>query len=316
MTDIGRFAPSTTGRAHPGTLLAALLCWLDARSRGGHVILRLEDLDPERCRPEFSSGLRDDLTWFGLDDWDAVVEQHDREADHAAALDILQEQGRLYPSPVSRSALQALGRRGPDGGFAYDNRDRDMRLPSGGWRACRGSVAVRCRLDDGIVSVRDESGRDLSCDVVNEMGDPVVLRRDGACAYHLVCVVDDAASQVTRVIRGRDLATATAPQVALQRVLDVPTPVYRHHALLLEQQGGKLAKLHQAIAAPDIRVHMTGNECCAYLARMMGIASGSEPCRPQDLLAHFTWDSVRDDDVVLRWVDHRFAVGETPRSPV
>src|ERR1043165_4709926 len=123
----GRFAPSTTGPAHPGTLLAGLLCWLDARSRGARVILRLEDLDPERCRPEFSRAMIDDLAWLGLE-WDAVEHQHANRARHEAALDRLAELGVLYPSATSRRELEQAGRRAPDGGWAYDNRDRGTPL--------------------------------------------------------------------------------------------------------------------------------------------------------------------------------------------
>src|SRR5206468_6598424 len=103
--EVSRFAPSTTGPAHPGTLLAALLCWLDARSRGARLVLRLEDLDPERCRPEWSEGIRDALAWLGLD-WDLVVAQSSRADDHAAALDELAGRGLLYPCRCSRSELR------------------------------------------------------------------------------------------------------------------------------------------------------------------------------------------------------------------
>src|ERR1043165_3178537 len=123
----GRFAPSTTGPAHPGTLLAALLCWLDARALGARVILRLEDLDPERCRPEFTRAMIDDLAWLGLE-WDAVEHQHANRARHEAASDRLAELGVLSPSATSRRELEQAGRRAPDGGWAYDNRDRGTPL--------------------------------------------------------------------------------------------------------------------------------------------------------------------------------------------
>lgn len=296
----GRFAPSTTGRAHPGTLLAALLCWLDLRSRGGRVILRLEDLDPERCRDDFRHGLIEDLAWFGLD-WDAVVIQGERRAGHEAALDRLEQLGRLYPSPTSRGDLQRLGRRGPDGGWAYDNRDRSLTLPDGGWRACS-DVAVRCRIDEGRIDIRDGSGLDLSMDVAAELGDPVVRRRDGAIAYHLASVVDDAAAGVTDVVRGRDLATATAPQVALQRLLGLPQPTYRHHLLLLEEgAGGKLSKFHGAVAVPELRQHLTAEALCGILAQACGVRTDGTYGRPRDLLADFSWERMQHEDVALRW---------------
>src|SRR3954469_18813726 len=157
----GRFAPSTTGPAHPGTLLAGLLCWLDARRHGLRLLLRLEDLDPERCRPEHATALVDDLAWLGLE-WDEVVTQSALAADHEAALDRLAAAGALYPSPISRAELEAIGRRAPDGAWAYDNRDRDRQLPRGGWRAC--ADPLRARLPSGRFAPSDEGGLELALD--------------------------------------------------------------------------------------------------------------------------------------------------------
>lgn len=296
---MGRFAPSATGRAHPGTLLAALLCWLDQRQRGGQVVLRLEDLDSERCTDAFRHGLIDDLTWLGLS-WDQVVFQRDRLDAYAQAMDTLAAAGRLYPSPVSRSELAHLGQRGPDGGWRYDNRDRQILLPAGGWRACT-DVAIRCRLDAGLITVPDVNGWDLAMDPAAELGDPIVRRRDGAFMYHLVSVVDDAAAGVTDVVRGHDLCTSTAPQVALQRLLNVPTPTYRHHLLLLEQRAAKLSKFHGAVAVPELQHHLSGLACCGWLAWVAGLQAEPRPCHPNDVIANFTWNRVRRDDVTVGW---------------
>lgn len=293
-----RFAPSTTGPAHPGTLLAALLCWLDARSRGARLILRLEDLDPERCRPGFAQGLIADLAWFGLD-WDAQVEQHTLAHQHDDALDRLAAAGRLYPSTISRSELKAIGRRAPDGGWAYDNRERGHALPAGGWRACR--EPLRVRLADGLIAPGDEGGLDLVQDAAQAFGDPVVRRRDGAVAYQLAVVVDDGAAGVDRVVRGRDIATSTATQVALQGLLGLPTPVYRHHLLLLEDRDRKLAKFHGAVGAPELRRHYQAEELCGWLAWCCGLSTEPLPCRPVDLLGGFSWERVRRDDPVVTW---------------
>jgi glutamyl/glutaminyl-tRNA synthetase len=300
-----RFAPSATGPAHPGTLLAALLCWLDARSRGGRVVLRLEDLDPERCRPEFTRGLIDDLAWLGLE-WDTIVEQHDLAPQHEAALDRLAAAGRLYPCAASRSDLKAAGRHAPDGGWAYDNRGRGTPLPSGGWRAC--NLPLRVRLDDDALTLTDESGLNLSQCPATAFGDPVVRRRDGAMAYQLVVVVDDAAAGVDRVVRGRDIAPSTALQVMLQRLLGLPTPDYRHHLLLLEERDRKLAKLHGAVGLPELRRHYAAPELCGWLAWSAGLLDQPMPCAPADLLRDFTWARVRRDDVIVRWTGKRLEV--------
>lgn len=294
----GRFAPSATGRAHPGTWLAALLCWLDTRQQGGTVALRLEDLDPQRCRPELTKAIRDDLDWLGLT-WDVVSEQHDAHERHAAALDQLAAAGRLYPCDCSRRALRELGRVGPDGGLAYDNRNRGVRLPPGGWRAV--STTVRVNLGDEPIHLIDEGGTDCSLNPGLDLGDPVVVRRDGAIAYHLAAVVDDAAASVTRVVRGRDLVTSTAPQVRLQQLLGVPTPTYRHHLLLLEANAErKLAKFHGAVGGDEIRSAYTPEALIGQLAGWVGLGDGS-PCTAESLIAGFAWSRVRHDDLALRW---------------
>jgi glutamyl/glutaminyl-tRNA synthetase len=298
MPGIGRFAPSSTGPAHPGTLLAALLCWLDARSRGDQVMLRIEDLDPERCRPEHAKNLYVDLAWLGLD-WDGVVEQHALADQHAAALDHLEKSGRLYPCSISRSDLKAIGRQAPDGGWAYDNRHRSAPLPMGGWRAC--TEPLRVRLDDGIVPVVDDSGEVLSQDPSLAFGDPVVRRRDGAVAYQLAVVVDDGAAGVTRVVRGRDIATSTATQVRLQQALGLPTPAYRHHLLLLENRERKLAKFHGAVGVAELRRHYAAPHLCGWLAWCAGLLAQPEPCMPRELLAEFSWQRVGRTDVVVVW---------------
>lgn len=296
-----RFAPTASGGAHPGTLLAGMLCWLDARTAGDRLLLRLEDLDPERCARAHGEALLADMAWFGLD-WDAVEWQSEAGAGHAAALDRLAAAGRLYPSRLSRRELAAIGRRAPDGGWAYDNRERAAALPPGGWRTA--GLPLRCRLDDGVVAVRDLGGEDLSQDVAAVAGDPLVLRRDGVPTYALAVVVDDARAGVTRVVRGRDIAPGTATQVALQRLLGLPTPAYRHHLLVRERgAAGKLSKSHGAVDAARLRAAgATAPALCGMLAALAGLGDGA-PCRPRDLLAGFAWEGVRRDDAVVQVAD-------------
>jgi glutamyl/glutaminyl-tRNA synthetase len=302
-----RYAPSTTGAAHPGTLLSGLLCWLDARSRGGWIGLRLENLDHQRCKPELADAMVDDLAWLGLH-WDQIQRQNELSERHIAALDRLQAGGLLYPCRCSRADRRASGRRSPDGGWAYDNRCRERALPAGGWREA--GAAVRVRLPDRPVDLVDESGLDLSQHPARDMGDPIVVRRDGVIAYHLVVVVDDAADGVTRVIRGRDLATSTATQVLLHQLLELPVPTYRHHFLLLEPHGDKLAKLHGSIGAAELRAHYAGDELCGLLADIAGIAAGPAPVWPVDLVDRFDWAAVRTDDCVLAWDGEALAIRE------
>ncbi|HEY5944879.1 MAG TPA: glutamate--tRNA ligase family protein [Kofleriaceae bacterium] len=294
---ISRFAPSTTGEAHPGTLLSALLVWLDARARGGQALLRLEDLDRTRVKTTWADQLVEALQWIGLD-WDAVIVQSGRTAAHERALDQLAAAGRLYPCTCSR-ADRSGGRRAPDGGWAYENTCRDRPLPDGGWRAV--TDHVRVRLPDDRVELVDDGGLDLSQTPARDMGDPIVRRRDGVIAYQLAVVVDDADAAITDVVRGRDIAPSTATQVLLQRLLGVPTPHYRHHFLLLEATGDKLAKLHGSIPFKLVRARYTGPELCGVLAHAANLVDESTPRTPADLVANFSWARVPTTDRVARW---------------
>jgi glutamyl-tRNA synthetase/glutamyl-Q tRNA(Asp) synthetase len=320
MSEVGRFAPSTTGPAHPGTLLAALLCWLDARSRGGRVVLRLEDLDPHRSRPALVDAMESSLGWLGLD-WDAVQRQSEQGAAHNEALHALAEAGRLYRCRCSRADVRASGRRTPDGGWRYPGtcRERLVSPAEVAGRPGKGDPgeAIRLRLPAGEIALRDESGLDLSEDPEQVLGDPVVVRRDGAVAYHLASVVDDHSSGVTRVVRGRDLAPSSAIQVAVARLLGWPAPSYRHHLLLLEARGEKLAKLHGSVGLDALRAVYDAPSLCGVLASAAGLRAEHAPVTPGELLDDFDWQRVGERDRVLDWDGARLSLrpdGEGPNG--
>jgi glutamyl/glutaminyl-tRNA synthetase len=294
----GRFAPTTSGPAHPGTLLAGLLAWLDARRLGARFSLRLEDVDLGRCRPEHAQDMLAALEWLGLD-WDACSLQSEHQAAFEAALDRLAEAELLYPCACSRAEVQRAGQRAVDGSWRYPGTCRARALSPGGWRGCKD--ALRLRLAPGRVAPRDEGGLDLAQDPSLALGDPVLRRRDGAVAYHLAVVVDDAAQAVTRVVRGRDLAACTALQVVLQGALALPTPSYRHHLLLLEPRGEKLAKLHGAVGWRELRERYTAQALTGWLAQRAGLQESAAPLPARELLAGFAWDRVRREDAVVSW---------------
>jgi glutamyl/glutaminyl-tRNA synthetase len=133
----------------------------------------------------------------------------------------------------------------------------------------------------------------------------VLLGRGGSIAYHLAAVVDDGRQQITRVVRGRDLAASTAIHVTLQRLLELPTPAYRHHFLLLEETGGKLAKLHGAVGWRELREHYAPDALCGLLASAAALIEAPEPIRPGDLLSGFDWRRVRSEDRLARWTGER-----------
>jgi glutamyl/glutaminyl-tRNA synthetase len=151
------------------------------------------------------------------------------------------------------------------------------------------------------VEPHDEGGVDLAQDPAAEMGDPVLLGRTGSIAYHLASVVDDGRQQITRVVRGRDLAASTAIHVTLQRLLRFSTPVYRHHFLLLEESGGKLAKLHGAVGWRELREHYAPEALCGLLAAVAALVETAAPTRPRELLAAFDWRRVRGEDLLMHW---------------
>lgn len=295
---IGRFAPSTTGRVHPGTLIAGLLCWLDARSSRARVILRLEDLDRERTKSGYVDQMESDLEWFGLD-WDSRSLQSENSDRYDAALEKLVRDGRVYACDCSRAAIREVGQRAPDGSFRYPGTCRSKSVTSTQWR--RADQSLRLRLESREIALRDESGADLSGDAAKLFGDPILRRRDGVYSYHFASVLDDSEIGVDRVVRGRDLAPSTILQVALQREMMLQTPSYRHHCLFMERAGGKLSKLHGAVDVDALREKYDASELCGRLASFVGLVPLGTVCRPIDLVDDFDWNRVRTENVELRW---------------
>ncbi|TVR43053.1 MAG: hypothetical protein EA402_10295 [Planctomycetota bacterium] len=294
----GRFAPSTTGDAHPGTLLAGLLCWLDLRRQGGRAILRLEDLDPERCSPAKTTALWEQLRWFGLDDWDVVERQSRHSSRHHRALHQLSEAGLLYACSCTRSQLRQHARRREDGSLIYPGTCRDRRISR--LEDAMAIPPLRCYLE-GSYELGDESVGRLAGDLSRDCGDPIVLRRDGGVAYQLASVVDDAAQGVNRIVRGRDLWLSTPIQSALAERLGLALPSYRHHLLLLQAEGDKLSKFHAAVGVPELARHYQPTALCGWLAWVAGLQSDPAPCRPADLIPDFTWSRVRSSDQIVAW---------------
>ena len=229
---LGRFAPSPTGPLHLGSLVAAVGSYLDARHRGGRWLVRMEDLDREREVPGCADEMLRTLEAHGLT-WDGAVEyQSRRTAYYAEALAELARGGLTFECSCTRRDLSS------DGGYPGTCRAGPQR---------EGPTATRFRVADGSIEFEDRAqGRCVFA--LRERGDFVVRRRDGVFAYQLAVVVDDARQAVTDVVRGADLLDNTPWQIALQRVLGLPTPRYTHLPLVLEPQGGKLSKSRRSLA--------------------------------------------------------------------
>ena len=266
---ITRFAPSPTGPLHLGHAYSAILAHDMARASGGTFLLRIEDLDLQRSRPEWEARIYDDLRWLGLD-WPAPVwRQSDRLPIYAEAIDRLAARGLVYPCACSRGDIRAalsapqegVPVAGPDGPvYPGTCRDRPMVAHRLGEALRLNMRRALEEVDCATLSYADEGAehagrhRMLPDDLIHGVGDIVLGRKEtGTAAYHLASVVDDAAQGITHVIRGADLAEATAIHVLLQRLLDLPTPVYRHHRLIRDENGKRLAKRDDARAIAKYR---------------------------------------------------------------
>jgi glutamyl-Q tRNA(Asp) synthetase len=278
---VSRFAPSPTGRLHLGHAYSALLAHDFARARGGRFLLRIEDIDPGRARPEHAEGIFDDLAWLGLS-WDGEpVFQSRRLPLYAEALARLKAIGLVYPCFCTRSAIateiaaSASAPQGPDGPLypgtcrrlSQDERERRVAVEPHAWRLdVRKALAslfpgesrgpgAETELDPGsrrgALSWWD-NGREILA-LPETFGDVVLARKDAPTSYHLAVTVDDAAQRVTDVVRGHDLFAATHVHRLLQALLGLPTPEYPHHPLLLDVEGRRLAKRHGAPTLQSLR---------------------------------------------------------------
>ncbi len=232
----GRFAPSPTGPLHFGSLVAALGSWLDARAAGGEWLVRIEDLDAPRAAPGAASDILRTLEALGLQ-WDGpVLRQSGRAEAYRAALDLLARTGATYPCACSRREIGDGARAGIDGGLVYPGTCR-AGLPPG--RAAR---ALRVRVGNAVIRFDDAVQGGVRHVLADDVGDFVLQRADGLCAYQLAVVVDDAAQGVTDVVRGADLLDSTPRQIFLQRLLGLPTPRYLHLPVATDARGVKLSK--------------------------------------------------------------------------
>jgi glutamyl-Q tRNA(Asp) synthetase len=260
---VTRFAPSPTGYLHLGHAYSALHAWRAARVAGGKFLLRVEDIDVTRCKPEFTDAILEDLAWLGLD-WDgAVRKQSEHFADYEAALDRLDVMGLIYPCFCTRTAIAAeIARAGGapqgEGGPLYpgicrklSTEERLRRIAAGENFALRLDVAKAAALAGPLEWT--EEGKGIIPADPELLGDVVLARKDVPTSYHLAVTVDDAMQGVTLVTRGVDLFTATNTHRLLQALLALPVPRYRHHQLLTDVQGKRFAKRDKALTLRALR---------------------------------------------------------------
>ena len=276
MSIVTRFAPSPTGYLHLGHAGSAANAWRRARAVGGRFLLRLEDIDPGRCRPEYAAAILEDIRWLGLD-WDEPVRvQSAHLRDYQAVLDGLSERGLLYPCFCTRAAIlreagdSVAAPHAPDGSPIYPGTcrglsvaEREDRIAAGARFSLRLDMGAALRLV-GTLSYHEEREGRVVCHPAR-FGDVVLARKDAPASYHLCVTHDDALQGVTLVTRGEDLRPATDVHRVLQAVMGWPAPAYAHHPLVLDAGGRRLAKRDRAATLREMRA--AGIAAAEVLAR-------------------------------------------------
>jgi glutamyl-Q tRNA(Asp) synthetase len=284
-----RFAPSPNGYLHLGHAYSALLNFDLARRSGGRFLLRIEDIDVTRCKPEFEAAIYQDLAWLGIAWREPVRRQSEHFSDYRAAVEKLSAQGLVYPGFESRAeiarmvALREAGGswpRDPDGAPLYPGAakllspdQRARKLESGAAYALRLDVAAACARAGDSSWVEHGEGPDRESGAVaarpQAWGDVILARKETPTSYHLSVVIDDALQGVTEVVRGQDLFWSTSVHRLLQQLLGLPQPAYRHHRLVLDAAGRKLSKSTQATGLRELRA---AGATADDIRRLVGLA--------------------------------------------
>ena len=290
----GRFAPSPTGRMHLGNMFCALLSWLSAKSKGGEWLLRIEDIDPDRSRKEYADLLMDDLDWIGLE-WDGEpVFQSQRSDIYEHYFHQLQLRGVTYPCYCTRADL--LASQAPpesDGRVVYKGTCRQL-PPQPGRKG-----AIRLMVADHDMVCADGHYGEYVVNLSRQVGDFIIRRKDGAWAYQLAVVIDDALMGVTEVVRGRDLLLSTPQQMYLAEMIGFTSPMFIHFPLLCNSEGQRLSKRDKSLDMGCLRQHCSARQVIGRLAFYAGLTPSPDPISPKELLPLFSWECVPREDIIV-----------------
>ena len=295
ITPVGRFAPTPSGRMHLGNVFAALIAWLSVRSRGGEMVLRMEDLDTQRTSAEFAQTLREDLAWLGLDYDREQIPQSQRSEAYDGYFEILRDKGLLYPCYCTRSQLHGVN--APhlsDGTYVYPGTCRNLenppknRLPS--WRVM---------VPDKLWTLEDHIQGHYELNLATECGDMVVRRADGVYVYQLAVTVDDGEAGVTEVVRGMDLLSSAPRQMYLQELFGFSHPEYAHVPMLMAEDGRRLSKRDRDLDLGEIQKRMKPEQLIGNLAFAAGILDQNRPVSAAELAKEFSWNKVSREDIYI-----------------
>ena len=285
---------------HLGNLWSSLLAWLAARSAGGRMVLRLEDLDPDRCTQAWCDQVMRDLEWLGLD-WDnEPVYQSRRTPAYEAAFRQLEEKRLVYPCFCTRAErMAASAPHRSDGQAVYDGRCRRLTAEQREDLARQRNPAWRLAVPDRAGSFRDLLQGMYEENLLRDCGDFILRRSDGVYAYQLAVVVDDAWMGVTQVVRGADLLSSTARQLYLYRLMGLPAPHFAHCPLLLASDGRRLSKRDGDQSLENLRARYTAEDIVGRLAYAYGLQEEPAPRTPESLIKDFSWEKVPKADICL-----------------
>lgn len=304
---IGRFAPSPTGRMHAGNIFAALVAWLVAKSQGGRMVLRVEDLDRERSKPRFVSDVQRDFESLGLT-WDeGPYFQHDRDEAYRAAFDALAGRNLVYPCFCTRADLHAASAPHRGEKPVYPGTCRSLSADERSARAAAtGRVpAERLIVPDRVYGLDDLVQGPYTQNLARDCGDFLVRRSDGAFVYQLAVVVDDAEQGVNSVVRGMDLLCSTPQQIYLQELLGLPGAVYAHVPLIVGERDRRLSKRDRDAALDELLVRFkTPAAIIGHIAGLTGLAPSADPVTPEELLPLFSAGQLKScfpDPIQIQW---------------
>ena len=295
---VGRFAPTPSGRMHLGNVFAGLIAWLSVKSRGGSMVLRMEDLDTQRTSEEFAQVLRQDLRWLGLD-WDIETPPQSQRSDvYIRYFEKLQDLNLLYPCYCTRSQLHNVNApHQSDGTYVYTGTCRNLSETEKA--AFDRAPAWRVKVPDEIWELDDLAQGHFAQNLQTQCGDFVVRRADGIFVYQLAVTVDDGEAGVTEVVRGMDLLGSAPRQMYLQSLFGFPHPQYGHVPMLLAPDGRRLSKRDRDLDLGELQKHYTPEQVIGALAFSAGIIDQNIAISARELLPHFSWQKITSDAIFL-----------------
>lgn len=307
-THIGRYAPSPTGRMHLGNVFTALLSWLSTRSKNGKWVLRIEDLDPQRSKTEYTAMIEDDLQWLGLD-WDeggtansgnnGPYNQSARNHIYQSFLEQIYNKRLLYPCSCRRSDI--LATQAPhqsDGRIVYAGTCRPATEPPFPVFPLKGNT-VRVWTPDEEMHFTDIICGEQNGNLAVNCGDFILRRADGAWAYQLAVVVDDAMMEITEVVRGNDLLLSTFQQLYLYKLLGLTAPKFAHIPLICNANGQRLSKRDNSLSMETLRREYKPERIIGHLAHLCGLTESAYMISAQNLIEIFDWRKIKRQNKII-----------------